>query len=677
VTKRAVALGFAGAIFICAFTYFNDTVLRQTPFCGNYMPLAVYGGLIAFVLALNPLLKRLRPSFALAGSELAVVMAITLAACAIPGHGFMRTFTTSAMIPHNYQRILAHWRSNDAVDMVPPEMLADVSEDHDRRLNGFMQGLPVGQDRLSLGDIPWGGWWRTLLFWLPLALTLWIACIGVALVVHRQWSRNEHLPYPIATFTESLLPNGGGARGSVFTNKLFLYGMAAVFALHLNNYIGTWFPGWIRIPLGFNFGSLVELFPNLKRGGGWFIFWPKLYFTPIAFAYFLATSVSFSLGIGPVLFVWVHGILAGYGMGIMHTGWPGHNYVMTAGSFVGTMAVLLYAGRHYYKLTFKRAIGLKVPEEMPPTAVWGMRVLLGAFVMFVFQVMLVGLDWFTAVFLTTMMIVLFTVVSRITAETGVFFVHPWWEPTTPMVALLGASAFGPKTLAVMVTISAVLAYTTPRATLMPFVTNALRVLDRKGVRLGRSAVLCGVALVVGLAVAVPATLYWQYDSASHRADSFSSVAVPAYSFEQAITTRTRLKAQGTLAASESASGLGRLLVANFDGTRMLAFAAGIVLVAVCAFARWRLTWWPLHPVAFLVWTSWTAGQAFAASLLVGCLIKFLVVKYGGDRIYQKLKPLMFGLIAGDMLGGLFAIFVGYVYYLATGSPPMSFSVLPG
>jgi hypothetical protein len=306
-----------------------------------------------------------------------------------------------------------------------------------------------------------------------------------------------------------------------------------------------------------------------------------------------------------------------------------------------------------------------------------MRVFLGAFVAFIVQTMLVGLDWFTAIFLASMMVVLFTVVSRITAETGVFFVHPWWEPTTPMVALLGVSAFGPKTIAVMVTISAILAYTTPRATLMPFVTNALRVLDRKSVRLGKSALLCGVALVVGLAVAVPATLYWQYDRASHRADQFSSVAVPAYSFEQAITTRTHLEAKGTLRASESASGLGRLLVAKFDGSRIFAFVMGIVLVAACAFARWRLTWWPLHPVLFLVWTSWTAGQAFAASLLVGCLVKFLVVKYGGDNMYQRLKPLMFGLIAGDMLGGLFAIVVGFVYYLATGSPPMSFSVLPG
>jgi len=55
----------------------------------------------------------------------------------------------------------------------------------------------------------------------------------------------------------------------------------------------------------------------------------------------------------------------------------------------------------------------------------------------------------------------------------------------------------------------------------------------------------------------------------------------------------------------------------------------------------------------------------------------VVTKYGGAGGYQKLKPLMLGLIAGDMMGGGIPIIIGLVYYLVTGLPPKSFRIMPG
>jgi hypothetical protein len=94
-------------------------------------------------------------------------------------------------------------------------------------------------------------------------------------------------------------------------------------------------------------------------------------------------------------------------------------------------------------------------------------------------------------------------------------------------------------------------------------------------------------------------------------------------------------------------------------------------------ARWRLPRWPLHPVMFLVWSSYP-GKAFAASFLLGWFIKAMVVKYGGESVFRKLKPLMFGLIAGDMLGGIIPTVIGVFYYIFTdGVLPKSFNVMPG
>ena len=82
------------------------------------------------------------------------------------------------------------------------------------------------------------------------------------------------------------------------------------------------------------------------------------------------------------------------------------------------------------------------------------------------------------------------------------------------------------------------------------------------------------------------------------------------------------------------------------------------------------------PILFLTWHP-SAPNTMSFSILIGCLIKWFVMKYGGERAYRKGKPLMFGLIAGDMLGGIVPSVIGLVYYWATGEIPKAFQVTPG
>jgi hypothetical protein len=63
---------------------------------------------------------------------------------------------------------------------------------------------------------------------------------------------------------------------------------------------------------------------------------------------------------------------------------------------------------------------------------------------------------------------------------------------------------------------------------------------------------------------------------------------------------------------------------------------------------------------------------------VGWLIKVLITRFGGAGIYQKCKPLMFGLIAGEMLGGVIPMMVSLVYFIVTGGEiPKPFEIMPG
>ena len=85
--------------------------------------------------------------------------------------------------------------------------------------------------------------------------------------------------------------------------------------------------------------------------------------------------------------------------------------------------------------------------------------------------------------------------------------------------------------------------------------------------------------------------------------------------------------------------------------------------------------WPLHPVMFLILGGWQS-RTLAVSFLLGWFIKVMVTKYGGATVYRRLKPLMIGIIAGDIFGAMLPIFVGAVYYFWTGELPKSYRVLP-
>jgi hypothetical protein len=102
---------------------------------------------------------------------------------------------------------------------------------------------------------------------------------------------------------------------------------------------------------------------------------------------------------------------------------------------------------------------------------------------------------------------------------------------------------------------------------------------------------------------------------------------------------------------------------------------GVALAVVTYAARLRLPWWPLHPVAFLVWDTYAVVN-FGPSFLLGWLVKASVVGATGARGYQALRPLMIGIIAAELVSGLFGITVGPVYYFVTGQRPATYSIFP-
>jgi len=87
-------------------------------------------------------------------------------------------------------------------------------------------------------------------------------------------------------------------------------------------------------------------------------------------------------------------------------------------------------------------------------------------------------------------------------------------------------------------------------------------------------------------------------------------------------------------------------------------AVGGAMVALLAWLRINFVWWPIHPLGFVMATSWASLNLWF-SLFLGWLFKLLTIRYTGLRGYVQFRPLLMGVILGDVLGAVFWNTIGY------------------
>jgi len=297
---------------------------------------------------------------------------------------------------------------------------------------------------------------------------------------------------------------------------------------------------------------------------------------------------------------------------------------------------------------------------------------------------LMGLDWPVAVLVVPLILLAYLGMARINCESGLFLNLPRWQPVGVLLGLFGAAALGPKAVLMLSMLSIVFTVGTWEC-FMPFFMNGLRLCTNQQIKPGRVGMSAGLVFVLGLAVAVPITLWACHNYGVSREQSDWSLAyyeLPSYVYDPADVAVTELKNEGSLAESESYTPWQR--VTNMDAFKtwkiwhnkfLSAAIIGIALVVAVSYLRLRVPWWPIHPVLFMVWGTRQMAE-IAASFLMGWAIKTAVTNLGGTRTYQKTKSLMFGVIAGDLIGGLIFMVIGICYYFVTGKAPQKYGIFP-
>ncbi|MCK5802499.1 MAG: hypothetical protein KAI66_06685 [Lentisphaeria bacterium] len=686
-TFRAFAIGISCALGIAGWGYVNDWILDLERLnSGHLIPVVVVGGLLLLVLTLNRLLFRLKRSWALSAGELAVIFVLTSTACSVPGRSLMEHFPHVLVMPHHWYRVNPGWKDKKLIEYYPDGSLVDASAG-DTVVTGFVTGLGDPDDRnLPAGErlqrkvkrVPWSAWRRPLAMWLPIVF-LGALCYGcLALILHKQWSEHEHLAYPIAQFVTSILDRpSGSSLPPILRSRAFWIGLSFILTIRLNNGLHRWFPDYlIPVTLDFRFTPFLKLFPSItKVQWGSSLLRLNVFPLVIAFAFLLSTEISLTMGLSQIL--WVVFALPFITMGVNMTtdygigGWSGWQ---RGGSYTAFALMLAYTGRNYY-LGLLRDAFTRWRRPSPETAnVWVTRLLLVTGAALIALVVRVGLPLPFATLVVGLGLMSCVIVSRISAETGLFFIHPRWQPFGFLLAMFGSYMMNPSVLACSVMVCFMFSIDQSQA-FLPYLANGLKVCEK--LKVPRNAVsytTLGV-YVAGVILAVVIALVATYDHGTPAQCRWSYTFLPKMVFRTIEPEVLQLKETGLLADAERLPWHKKLTGIHAKPNFWWAAGFGFAAVLAFSFLRLRLPRWPLHPVLFLVWMTWPM-VVFSYSFLLGSIVKKLTVRFGGHAMVQRLKPFMFGVIGGEILGAMVFMIAGLIYFLVTGKPPTSYRYFP-
>ncbi|MEX0745713.1 MAG: DUF6785 family protein [Phycisphaeraceae bacterium] len=602
------------------------------------------------------------------------------AAVPAPMRSMLRTHGEQPLTGRELARLNRWWLATALPGAVlpPPQgegvMLQGATPDTE-----VLDSVLSGSDRpLSLTELPWPVWWPVLRLWGSVALLLALASLCLVLIVHPQWSRRELLAYPIARFVNELSARAPAAwLPNIARQRMFWVGVGALVLVHGINGMHAWFPELPQIPLRLDLRPLTELFPTFARVEGTNeLFYPYIYFSAIAFCFFLATPVSFSLGTAMVMYGALGALLLAGGVSFQteHIGADKGN-LLRFGAYLGMAGIIAYIGRRYYMQVIAAAVGGSRSAETPAYAVWAMRTLLIAFALTVLVFRSAGLDWVTASLFVLLVLLIFLVLTRVVVETGMYFVQAWWMPVGILTGLFGFEAIGPTTYLVLA-VGSVLLVGDPRTLLMPYLANGLQMVDRSGAAApGRLAPWLIVMLLAGFVVSGAALFSLTHNNGMGNAGSWDIRTLPNMPFHEASRHIAESSAYETLAGATAVSGLDRLHAIQLAPDAWAWMMLGLALLVGTAVARLRLPWWPVHPVLFLVWGTMPASR-LGVSFLLGWLLKVAVVQTTGSRGYRQMMPLMVGVIAGELLMGLVWAGISAGYYGFHGITPPAYRIYP-
>ncbi len=572
-----------------------------------------------FAVLFNTLLKRIRPQLALSRAQLLLVYQMLVILCVVSGHNPMDFILG----------ILAHpfWFAtfeNEYAALFHRYIPSWFTTQDKSALTGFFEGNSSLYTAKHLS-----AWIGPILLWSFVTFVLFFILMCFNSIQRLQWSERERLSYPIAQLPiEMTTPR-------FFSRRLLWLGFGICATVELLNGLHYLYPFVPGVPLKIpDFGAKIFTTKPWSAIG-----WLPLFFYPwvIGLTFFVPLELSFSVWFF-FLFTKFQLILGSIGGWKSLPGFPYYNQ-QGIGAWLTLGILILWVSRPHLKTVFTMVLKSATPTNEPfqyRTALLG--ILIGTTVLvFIFQQagMSVGI-LLAFLFLYFLMSIAITYAR---AAVGVPYHEViWTHPQLMLVSVLGVRRIGASNLTLL---SFLYPYVRDNVSHpMPSQLEGFKIAERAPVSQKKMA----IAMIVALLVATPVS-FWAY---LHLIYQHGAVRTEGYIIGIGFETFERMLLPW----------LQQPHATDSIGLSFTAFASLFTLGLM--FLRRQFIWFPFHPAGYALGLS--AGMVWVwSAVCVGWIIKAVLLKFGGLRLYRKASPFFVGMILGDFLTGTFWSLVGAVF----------------
>ncbi|HIE29420.1 TPA: hypothetical protein EYP66_19295 [Candidatus Poribacteria bacterium] len=549
------------------------------------------------LILLNFSIRKLSPKNALTQQELISIYLMLTVASALNGLDLLQILLPVIAGPYLLATAENEWK--ELFFEYIPRWLVNSNQE---ALKTYSEGgASLYLENLRPWLLPWFSWGI-----FTFALILCMLCSTI--ILSRRWTVEERLSYPIIQLPLEMSNQNTPffRRGNLWVGFSIGFGMAAINGLHF------FFPAVPTIGRPFNVGQYFNQKPWNAMG------WMPIAVQPFAIGlgFFMPVDLSFSCWFF-YLFWKAERIIASI-LGLISL--PEFPYIneQTSGAYIGLAIVALFMARRHLLAVFKLCLRAKSKENKNYQIAFA-GLVFGAIIIILFCSQ-AGMSLKMVVLFFTLYFLLSIAIGRIRAELGspVHDLH-FAGPDLVISSVFGTRGFSKSGLTLMSFFWFFnRAY---RSHPMPCILEGFKLGERTQANELKLALVVIVATVVSIITGIFAYLHFAY--------RFGGKFWYAYAPFNRLAHWFKFPVEPSIA----------------KGT---AFFSGIGTVVLLMIVRMRFVWWPFHPVGYAVSSSW-AMNPFWFSIFISWLIKSIILKTAGLKVYRDNIPLFLGLILGEFL----------------------------
>ncbi len=619
-SRRAFLAGCLFALGVAITEPYSLMMIQPYGMSADFIAGAAVVGLFLLALLINPILSLINRRLAFNSSELLLIYMMMLIASAIPSWGLM-----SILIPLISGVQYFATPENRWGELVLPHLKPWLTPDLNTA-TAFFEGTSAG------AAAPWFGYLRPLAAWLLLLLLIYFVSICITVILRKQWVENEKLVFPLTILPlEMVRPSEGGGRvPPFFKNRLMWLGFAISFLILSLNGLHYYFP---EVPAPVLLNS-VRIFRN-TMSLSFFLSFPVL-----GLAYLLNLDIAFSL--------WLF-----YLLGVLETGWlnivgfslPGpldpfaEGSIMASFRAMGSMITLvffgLYLARQHLANVLRKAFRNDPQVDDSDEILSYRTAILGLFIgsaLILVWLTLHGLPLLPALVFLFAALVVLTGLSRIICQAGIGFARSINIPPVFTTYSLPSQAIGPagySLLGMQFSWSSDI-----RTTVMASTANSLKINETGRIRprLLFLALLAALVLAYAGAAWMMLKVGFEHGAINSQQSWFFRGSMIRYNIGYITDKILHPPTRDII--------MPRL---GFTGV-------GMAAMGVLMFLRYRFLWWPIHYIGFPIANSYMMSHAWL-SIFLAWLLKSIILRYAGPKVYQRSIPFFLGLVLGQLTAG--------------------------